>query len=289
MRNLTMLAVSLATLAGFAFPASAQTTTTATSPCTQWITSVPTTITSPGYYCLKQNISTNLAGGAIGIESGDVTLDCRGRSITHTDPANDAFGITGGGFGPVHDVTVRSCKVVDFGTGILFGVGSDRIEISGNDVVRAKLDGIVLWGSNSRITGNTVLGTHNTFYDYSRNITVTAFEPGVRSTGNVISGNTVASAHGNGAIWGIRVDMSDNALINNNNVIDLQPNEGGFSAAIVTDSATSRILNNVMMSRVGNNFGNMGSAALCSRNLAIGLTTDGFEWCTQSVNNTTQP
>lgn len=78
------------------------------------------------------------------------------------------------------------------------------------------------------------------FYDYSRNITVSAFEPGVRSTGNVISGNSLAGAHGNGTIWGIRIDMSDDALITNNNVIDLQPKDGGYAAAIVTDSATSR-------------------------------------------------
>lgn len=286
MRSLVSFVISVAALA-WAVPASAQTATT--SPCTQWITSVPVTITAPGYYCLKQNIATNLAGGAIGIESSDVTVDCRGRSITHEDPANDAFGITGGGFGPVHDVKVRACKLVDFGTGILLGPGSERVEIAGNDIVRAKLDGIVLWGSNSRITGNSVLATYNSFYDYSRNITVTALQPGVRSTGNVISGNTVAGSHGNGTIWGIRVDMSDDVLITNNNVIDLQPKEGGFAAAIVTDSTTSRILNNVMMSRVGTNYGNMGSAAVCSRNLAIGLTVDGFEWCTQSVNNTSQP
>ena len=286
MRSLVVV-LSLVAFSGISTPAAAQTATT--SPCTQWITSVPVTITTPGYYCLKQNISTNLMGGAIGIESSDVTVDCRGRSITHADPANDAFGITGGGFGPVHDVTVRSCKLVDFGTGILFGPGSDRIEIASNDVVRPKLDGIVLWGSHSRIAGNSVLSTHNTFYDYSRNITVTALEPGVRSTGNVIASNTIAGAFGNGTIWGIRVDMSDDVLINNNQVIDLQPNEGGFAAAIVTDSASSRILNNVMMARTGTNYGNMGSAALCSRNLAVGLTVDGFEWCTQSVNNTTQP
>lgn len=261
---------------------------TATSPCTQWITSVPVTITTPGYYCLKQNITTAQTS-AIGIESSDVTVDCRGRSISFSDPTNDSFAITGGGFGPVHDVTVKSCKLVDFGTGILFGPGSERIEVTGNDIVRPKLDGIVIWGSNSRIIGNSVLSMHNPFYDYSRNITVVASQPGVRSTGNVISGNTIAGAHGNGTIWGIRVDMSDDVLISNNNIIDLQPNEGGFAAAIVTDSTTSRILNNVMMSRNGTNYGNMGSAALCSRNLAIGLTHDGFEWCTQSVNNTSQP
>lgn len=286
MRSLFSSALLLAGLS-WATPGAAQ--TTATSPCTQWITEVPVTITAPGYYCLKQNINTNLVGGAIGIESSDVTVDCRGRSISHQDPANDAFGITGGGFGPVHDVKVRACKLVDFGTGIVFGPGSERVEIAGNDIVRPKLDGIVLWGSNSRITGNSVLATSNPFYDYSRNITVTAFQPGVRSTGNVISGNTVAGAHGNGTIWGIRVDMSDDVLINNNNVLDLQPKDGGYAAAIVTDSPTSRIMNNVMMSRVGTNYGNMGSAAICSRNLAIGLTVAGFEWCTQSVNNTTQP
>lgn len=287
MRHSPMLALSLAALAGFALPASAQ--TTPTSPCTQWITTVPVTITSPGYYCLKQNISTNLTGGAIGIESSDVTLDCRGRSITHIDAANDAFAITGGGFGPVHDVTIRSCKVVDFGTGILFGPGSERVEILNNDILKPKLDGIVLWGSHSRIVGNSVVNTHNPFLDYSRNITISAFEPGVRSTGNVVTNNVVAGAYGNDRIWGIRVDMSDDVLINNNQVIDLQPKEGGFAMAIVADGANARLLNNVMMARTGNNYGNGGNAALCARNIAIGLTVHGFQWCTQATNNTSQP
>jgi hypothetical protein len=261
---------------------------TATSPCTQWIQQVPYDITAPGHYCLKQNIQTDQIA-AISIYSSDVTLDCRGRSITHTDPGNDAFGINGGGFGPVHDVTIRSCKLVDFSTGITFGPGSDRIEIANNDIVRHKIDGIVLWGSNSRIVGNTVLGGHNTYFDFGRNITVTAFEPGVRSANNVISGNVVAGAKGNGTIWAIRVDMSDNALINNNTIMDLQPTPGGYAMAIASEATDTRILNNVMMARTGDNYGNMGNAALCSRNLAIGLVTDGFQWCTQAINNTTQP
>lgn len=84
--------------------------------------------------------------------------------------------------------------------------------------------------------------------------------------------------------------MSDDVLISNNQVIDLKPNDGGYASAIHTDGgANIRVISNVMMSRTGNNYGNLGSPTLCTRNIAIGLTTPGFEWCAQSTNNTVQP
>jgi hypothetical protein len=285
MRNLFAAVLSFAALSGFATPAAAQTTTT--SPCTQWITSVPYTISQPGYYCLKQNIATS-ENAAIQIASSDATLDCRGKSLTQERASNDAFAIYTGN-DPVRDVTVRSCKIVNFATGIIFGLRSERIQILSNDIVKAQLDGIVLWGSDSKIAGNSVINTHNPWYDYSRNITVTAFEPGVPSSGNSITNNVVAGAYGNGTIWGIRADMTESILINNNQIVDLQPNEGGFAAAINSDGTTAQVIGNVMMSRTGNNYGNLSSSALCTRNIAIGLTTPGFEWCAKSVNNTILP
>ncbi|HEY5781428.1 MAG TPA: hypothetical protein VIT66_06125 [Lysobacter sp.] len=192
------------------------------------------------YYCLKQNIATS-ENAAIEIASSNATLDCRGRSLTRERATNDAFAIYTGN-DPVQDVTVRSCKIVNFATGILFGLRSERIQIIGNDILKAQLDGIVLWGSDSKIAGNSVINTHNTWYDYSRNITVTAFEPGVPSWGNSITNNVVAGAYGNATIWGIRADMTESILINNNEIVDLQPNEGGFAAAINSDGTTAQVI-----------------------------------------------
>ncbi len=279
--------LSVAVLAPQATPASAQ---TAPSPCTHMIESVPFRIDAPGYYCLKDNLGTSLIGGAIGVEASNVTVDCRGRSLAYATPENDAFAITGGGFGPVQDVTVRNCKIVDFASGIVFGPGSQRIQILNNDIVGARYDGIVLWASDSRVAGNRVLnGRHATGLDYSRNITVTAFQPGTPSTGNQIVNNLIAGASGNGRIWGIRLDLTNDALVSNNEIVDLQPNAGGFAMAIQVDGTGAEVINNTMTSRAGVQFGISGSPALCTRNIAIGLSNDGFAGCLRSVNDISRP
>jgi hypothetical protein len=284
MRHLFPLVV-LVVAGWFAVPAQAQ-----TLPDCVWITSVPYTITAPGHYCLKQNISTNLIN-AIDIQSSNVSLDCRGRSITHTDPNNDAFGVVGGGFGPVHDVTVRACKIVNFATGIAFSPGTERVEILSNDILQPALDGIVLWGSNSRIVGNSILNANDRMgLGHVRNITATAFEPGVRSVGNVITNNVVAGSSGAPAVWGIRVDMAVDVLVSNNQIVDLKPNAGGFAHSISIDASDSaRVISNVMMSRSDNVVGVVAGNSLCTRNIAIGLSNDGYVWCTTSVNNSTVP
>lgn len=279
-----------AILAVGSFAVSSTAAAQAAPDCTT-ITSVPYTISAPGSYCLKDNLSMNLIGSAIDINSSNVTLDCRGRSITHTDPANDALGIGGGGTGPVTDVVVRSCRIINFATGINFIPRSDRIEIINNDVVAPSHDGIVLWGNNSRITGNSVIGAVDRLgMGYVRTITLAPFEPGVRSSGNVISNNMITGAKASGSVWGIRVDMAQDVTVNNNHITGLLPNAGGFAVSIAIDSTLPpRVVSNVMMSRDANATGISAGGAICTRNIAIGLVTGGYEWCGRSVNNITVP
>jgi hypothetical protein len=262
-----------------------------TSPDCTTIISLPYTISAPGHYCLKDNLSTNLIGGAINITSSNVTLDCRGRSMTHTDPANDATGIGAGSVHPITDVVVRSCKIINFATGINFIPRSERIEIINNEVVAPSHDGIVLWGNNSRITGNSVVGAFDRMgIGYVRTISLAPFEPGIRSTGNVISNNMITGARANNAVWGIRVDMAQDVTVNNNHITGLLPDTGGFAVSISIDSVLPpRVISNVMMSRDANATGISAGGAICSRNIAIGLVTGGYEWCGRSVNNTTVP
>ena len=293
MRNVFLTTALVAALTGLADDAHGKKRTVPPPPaepqCTGWIDSLPASINQAGYYCLTNNLSTSDLGGAINIYASDVTIDCKDYSLSHTDRANEATGIGGGGFGPVQDVTVKSCKLVDFATGISFSIGSQRIQVLDNNVLRAKYDGIVLWASNSRIERNSVINTNAPAFPYSRNITLTALEPGVPSTGNVVSGNVVAGAHGNGTIWGIRADMSNDLIIDGNRVINLQASEGGYSAAIQTDGTNVRVVNNIIVGNSPGSWGNTGGPALCSGNVAAGLVSDGFQWCTESTGNTVAP
>jgi hypothetical protein len=275
----------LALLASSVLPAQAQGTS-----CTQWIDTLPVNIDAPGHYCLRNSVDTGLVGGAFNINASGVTLDCRGRSVRHVDAGNDAFGISAGGFGPVTDVTVRNCKLIGFATGIAFSPGSERVDIVNNDIVRARYDGISLWGRDSKIIGNRILeGRAATGLDYARNITVAAFQPGIPSTGNVISNNLVSGSADNGRIWGIRVDFSNGVVVHGNEIVGLRPNAGGFAVAIQVEGSDAQVSNNAMTGGAGTQFGIAGAPALCTRNIALGMTSAGFASCTRSVNDIEQP
>src|SRR5688572_33166642 len=106
---LTLLAMSLlASIPGKAAAAESY------DSCKGVITALPATITTPGTWCLKQDLATLLASGnAITVKANDVTLDC-----------ND-FKLDGSGAGvstktigiravDVSNVTVRHCNVRGF-------------------------------------------------------------------------------------------------------------------------------------------------------------------------------
>ena len=53
--------------------------------CKGFITSLPVSISTPGTWCLKQDLATSLASGnAVTILANDVTLDCNGFKIDGT-------------------------------------------------------------------------------------------------------------------------------------------------------------------------------------------------------------
>lgn len=281
----TVSAVLFALLAASALSARAQ-----SASCTQWIDTLPADLNAPGHYCLRDNVDTGLAGAAFNINASGVTLDCRGRSVRHLDAGNDAFGISAGGFGPVTDVTVRNCRLIGFATGIVFAPGSERVQILNNDIVRARYDGITLWGRDSRIVGNRILeGRAATGLDYARNITVTAFQPGTPSSGNLIANNLISGGADNSRIWGIRVDLSDGAVVHGNEIVGLEPSPGGFAIAIQIGGSGAQVSNNAMTGGDGVQFGISGSPALCTRNTAVGMTDAGFASCVRSVNDIEQP
>jgi hypothetical protein len=96
-----------------------------TNVCTT-ISSLPTTISAPGVYCLSSNLT--MAAGptwAIYIQAPDVTLDCNSHSITGPAPvAPPAPALTTNGI--ILDnsarTTIRNCKINGFQQGIRMGV-----------------------------------------------------------------------------------------------------------------------------------------------------------------------
>ena len=71
---------------------------------------------------LLENISTT--SDCISINASNVTLDCKGFSITGDGGANDKAIKTPGTNDQFSNITVKDCNIVGFGTGILHGQGN---------------------------------------------------------------------------------------------------------------------------------------------------------------------
>jgi len=153
--------------------------------CAGVVTSLPTVISTPGTWCVKQNLTT--AGAAvkgITISADNVTLDCNDFALSNTaGTANSAVGISAANR---LNATVRHCKVVGF----RYGVYLQATTGGGNHVVEDSLfdgntyAGIRVEGNGSVVQRNQVLNTGG-----STNL-VGAY--GIYAVDSVnISGNTV--------------------------------------------------------------------------------------------------
>ena len=86
--------------------------------CTGFIDSVPATITTQGVWCLRKDLSTNIASGsAIAISVNNVTVDCNGFKLGGLAAGN---GSVANGIYAVNrqNATVRNCNIRGFFTGI---------------------------------------------------------------------------------------------------------------------------------------------------------------------------
>jgi hypothetical protein len=163
--------------------------------CTGFIDSLPTTISSPGTWCLRKDLSTAITEGrAIAIDADDVTVDCNHFKLGGlvAGPATKADGIRSF---QVDHVTVRRCNVRGFSTGIdlTSGIGH-RVE-------------------DNRLEGNTSTGINVRGYDatVARNL--------VRNTG----GSTVFTGTATGIMAWNSVDITDNTVSG----VDALPNAQG--------------------------------------------------------------
>jgi hypothetical protein len=96
--------------------------------CTGYIDSVPATISSPGHWCLRRDLSTAQdTGAAITIAANNVTLDCHDFKLDGLPSGLDtlAFGILAQGRAYA---TVRHCVVRGFYVGIRLVGGGHLVE-----------------------------------------------------------------------------------------------------------------------------------------------------------------
>lgn len=208
-------AILLGSIALLAFPKSAHAAESYAN-CNGVVASVPKTISTPGVWCVKQNLATaSTSAKAINIASDNVTLDCNDFTVSGPGGTGDtSIGI----YTNNHiNITVRHCNVQGFRYGLDFastGGGGGHI-VEDNSFNANTSTGIRVDGDGSVIRRNRVFSTGGS--------TTVTNATGIYGTDSVtISDNTVsgvaARATSNGNAYGIYTSNNPNGSIEANRV-----------------------------------------------------------------------
>jgi hypothetical protein len=151
--------------------------------CTGTISSLPTTISTQGTWCLKGDLATAVASGAaITINANNVAIDCNGFKLGGllAGPSTQAIGI----FSDERlNATVRRCAIRGFAYGVKLGGAGHLVE-------------------DSRFDSNTVAGIQTIGGD------MVIRRNRVNNTGNPLAGEVVAGITTMGAS-----DIIDNSVV----------------------------------------------------------------------------
>ena len=189
--------------------------------CTE-ITTLPTTISTQGVYCLKKHISTNLASGAaITVTTNNVTIDCNEFKVGNLAAGllTQAVGIQATGR---VNVTVRNCGIRGFQTGINFTNGQYRVETSRVD--NNTQIGIRVGGDGSVVRRNEIVDTGGSQVSGVLEFYGIYAEGNVDITDNIVS-SVAATATGTSSrhVYGIYGTEMNAGLVGGNRVLDLAP------------------------------------------------------------------
>jgi hypothetical protein len=257
--------------------------------CNNYITSLPTVISTQGVWCFNKDLNTAITSGdAITVNTNNVTIDCNDFKL-----GGLAAGVgttTHGIFANTRlNTTIRHCNIRGFFIGIYFiGNGGGHViednRFDGNTAI-----GMNITGDGSVIRRNRVFDTGgSTAYSHAIGIS-TLYNVDVID--NTVSGATARST-GNGNASGIFTDTDSSGRIIGNGVSGLVKDGTGVNRGIY-NSTSDRITlrdNDV----IGD--GSTGSLGLsCSsanggaRDNVISAFATAITTCTDSGGNTVVP
>jgi parallel beta-helix repeat protein len=206
--------------------------------CTGFITSIPTTITTQGTWCLKQDLATAITSGmAINISADNVTIDCNDFKIggLAAGAGTQAEGIYAAA---VQNVTVRNCNIRGFATGIYLG------HYGGFVVEDNRLDsnteyGMYVYGDGSVVRRNRVFDTGGSSVVSSASPYGIATVYSVDVLDNTVSG-VAATVGNNGYAHGISAQINDGGSISGNRVRAVLADGTGQASGIAFSGGSSR-------------------------------------------------
>jgi hypothetical protein len=196
------------------------------------ITSLPYTISTPGFYYLGGNLSTSGENG-ITVNTDNVTIDLMGFCLSNNDRG---YGIYMGGR---KNVEVRNGVVSGWFIGICEGIGP--ADSHGHRVfnIRAANNGygISLTGRDNLIKGCTAIdnanaGLHLNNIGMISNNVVNNCHTGIQCYGGSIIGNTVTCNSGQTGI-ALSSDTSTYIMVDQNTVNGAGTHKSGGSSATV--------------------------------------------------------
>lgn len=212
MTSRSLLLLYLLVLLAWAWPAHAA---RSFDNCTGFINSVPAVISTPGTWCLNQNVSTSIASGdAITIAADNVVVDCNDFALdgSSAGSATTAIGIFASD--RMGD-TVRHCRIRGFYRGLLMqGTGGSHV-IEDNHFDQNVYNGLRIEGESSIVRRNEILDTGGSNSGAAYGIVSVGTNDIV---GNIVQGvAAVAGDSGSGAAYGILAspDLPGSRISNN--------------------------------------------------------------------------
>ena len=232
------------------------------------ITSLPTTISTQGLYCLTEDLSTPIESGeAIAVEVNNVTIDCNGFKLGGLAAGDDTR--TRGIYALDRlNTVVRNCSIRGFNFGVYFFGGGGHV-VEDNRFDNETFIGIGLIGTD----GDIIRRNH------------------IVDTG----GNTPVIISTDGQAYGIAAQSASGLLIEHNSVVDTTATAGTGKVAygITAVSSQGVLRDNVVQTVLGDgankSYGIVatGAARVVLRdNSVINPATDGYaisasadSWC----------
>ena len=217
------------------------------SNCTGFIDALPATISAPGTWCLKKDLSTSMSSGrVISIAANDVTLDCNDFKLggLAAGPGSNAMGVATA-LGSVNSkTTIRNCNVRGFATGIsLIGGGGHLVE--DNRLDNNLYQGIVIEGNNNNVHNNNIV-RRNTIQTIGGGASTHADIHGIYAEADIYD-NSIADLEtlsNTRSVYGIFIS-GVGTLARNNTVRNLAGNDRigdtGRTYGIMADSARVRL------------------------------------------------
>ena len=232
-------AILAVALLAFAAPAKAETTI-----CTE-ITSIPTTISSSGVYCLKQDFnSLNLSSQvAITITADNVTVDLNGFTLD-TSASGTSDQSTGIYAADQNNVNVRNGTVIGFYTGDLLNAGSGHIveDILAYGILKT---GLNIKGTGITIRNNRVVNTGGSTHGTSSHGIAS------KSEGGTITNNTISETSAKMTGVGLLFSDSTNATVKGNRIHNTGSTDtGGASKGMIVRNVNNSILENNIITGV---------------------------------------